>query len=413
MNNFFASVECAKNPSLCGKPVAVCGSIENRHGIILAKNYIAKSFGITTGEPVVKAKAKCRDLITVEANYDDYLDYSARARKIYDGITDRIEPMGIDEVWLDVTGSTRMFGDGEQIANMLRKRIKEELGVTISVGISFNKIFAKLGSDMKKPDAVTSIPRDSFRDMIWDLPACDMLGVGRALYPKMKSYGIYTIGQLARAYPPMIERNFGKMGLWLIEAANGRNTDPVLRCDFEPPMKSVGHGTTTYRDMQTPNEVKAVMISLCEEIGHKLIKYKKRACGVSIMVRDNKLCRKQYRTRLSFPTNSYTVISSEAFDLFTKKHIFDIPLRSVTVTAIDLCPESFPIQTDLFCDTEYIERKEKLDLVTDSIWQRFGTDKLKYCVLMGNRLTDVGGGIGFGKAGASNPFNFSSNTASR
>ena len=182
MNNFFASVECVKNPSLWGKPMAVCGSIEDRHGIILAKNYLAKSFGVTTGEPVVKAKYKCKNLITVEADYDSYIKYSSLARKIYDEYTDLVEPLGLDECWLDVTQSKKLFGDGEKIAGTLRERIKTELGLTISVGVSFNKSFAKLGSDMKKPDATTCIYNNDFKQKIWNLPASELFGVGSATY---------------------------------------------------------------------------------------------------------------------------------------------------------------------------------------------------------------------------------------
>ena len=256
MNNFYASVECMLDPKLRGKPVAVGGDVENRHGIILAKNYEAKQYGVQTAEALWQAKQKCPNLIIVPPHYEEYLKYSRLAHSIYAEYTDRIEPYGMDEVWMDITGSTRLFGDGEKVANELRRRIKFELGLTISVGVSFCKVFAKLGSDMKKPDAVTIIPQDSFREVIWDLPASDMLGVGRSTEKLLSSYGIRTIGQLANAYPDMLERKLGKNGMMLVAFANGLDRSRVAPQDYEPPMKSVGHGITTVQDLENNAERK-------------------------------------------------------------------------------------------------------------------------------------------------------------
>lgn len=255
MNNFYASVECMLNPKLKGHPVAVGGDVENRHGIILAKNYEAKKFGIQTGEALWQAKQKCRNLIIVPPHYEEYLKYSRLAHSIYEDYTDLIEPYGMDEVWLDITGSTKLFGNGEKVANELRERIKFELGLTISVGVSFCKVFAKLGSDMKKPDAVTVIPKDSFREVIWNLPASDLLGVGRSTDKFLSSYGIHTIGELANAYPDLIQRKLGKNGMMLLAFANGEDRSRVAPQDYEPPMKSVGHGITTVQDLENNAEV--------------------------------------------------------------------------------------------------------------------------------------------------------------
>ena len=397
MNNFFASVECAKNPSLADKPLAVCGSIENRHGIVLAKNMLAKAYGITTGETVYKAKAKCRNLVTVEADYDSYLRYSARARRIYEEYTDRVEALGIDECWLDVTGSRRLFGDGFTIACTLKERIKAELDVTISVGVSFNKTFAKLGSDMKKPDAVTCIPSDRFQSIVWKLPASDLFGVGPAVSAKLKSCGIYTIGQLAGAYEPMIRQKLGKNGTRLIEAAGGRDTDPVMPCDAHEEAKSFSHGTTPFRDMTTPEEVKTVMLALCEELGHRLLAGGKHACGIAVYARDSKLRSYQCQCQLRFPTDSYSVIAKEAFSLLMKKYPSLLPLRSVSVAAIDLCSGNVPYQTDMFSDTRLLERAERIDRTMDAINLRFGKGKIRYGVLFENELSDTSNGIGFGR----------------
>ena len=212
MNNFYASVECMLDMSLRGHPVAVGGDVENRHGIILAKNYEAKKYGVSTGEALWQARQKCRNLIIVPPHYEQYLKYSKLAREIYADYTDQIEPYGMDECWLDITGSVPLMGSGEEIANEIRERMKLELGLSISVGVSFNKIFAKLGSDMKKPDATTVIPKASFREKIWGLPASDMLGVGRATEKVLTSYGIHTIGELAETPPGLLKGRLGKCG---------------------------------------------------------------------------------------------------------------------------------------------------------------------------------------------------------
>lgn len=395
MNNFFASVECVKNPSLWGKPMAVCGSIEDRHGIILAKNYLAKAFGVTTGEPVVKAKYKCKNLITVEADYDSYIKYSSLARKIYDEYTDLVEPLGLDECWLDVTQSKKLFGDGEKIAGTLRERVKTELGLTISVGVSFNKSFAKLGSDMKKPDATTCIYNNDFKQKIWNLPASELFGVGSATYSKLKDCGIFTIGQLANAHPSMIKHKLGINGIKLIETANGRDLSPVISGNAVIEAKSISHGTTTARDMKNYDEVKSVIFALCEDIGHRLISCRQRAQGIAVYVRDCNLNHSQYQKKLVSPTDSYSIIAKEAFSLFLSKHNFSQPLRSVSVSAIYLCPENIPYQTTFFSDANNTERSELLDKTMDKINNRFGKDKIRYGLLFKNDLADLGKAVGF------------------
>jgi len=376
--------------------VAVCGSQEARHGIVLAKNYEAKRYGIETGEPVVKAKAKCRQLITVPPHYSEYLRYSARAKAIYESYTDLVEPMGCDECYLDVTGSTALFGDGETMAHAIKERIKEEMGVTVSVGVSFNKTFAKLGSDMKKPDAVTCLTKENFREKVFPLSVSDLCGIGRATASALAGYGIFTVGQLAAAYPPMLKHKLGVNGLRLIEMANGRDPSPVLPADAELPMKTVSHGITTYRDMMSPEEVWPVILSLCEEIGHKLLAYGKTAGGVSLQVRDNGLCTRQYQTRLSLPTDSYSVIAKEVYRLLLEKHAWERPLRSVSAGAIDLARRGTVCQIGFFDDVSSQKRAETLDHLADALNRRYGEGTLRYGVLLGNRLAEVGGGFGFG-----------------
>ena len=357
MNNFYASVECMLNPELKNKPVAVCGSVEERHGIVLAKNYAAKAFGVSTGEAIWQAKQKCQDLVIVEPHYEQYMKFSKLARGIYGRYTDQIEPYGMDECWLDVTGSGCM-GTGFEIADEIRRTVKFELGLTISAGVSFNKIFAKLGSDMKKPDAITCIEADSFREKIWCLPASDLLGVGRATEKVLSGYGIHTIGELAATSDDFLKCRLGKNGLAIKKYANGLDDSPVMRSDYVSPVKSIGHGITTMQDLENNAEVWCVMLELVQEIGTKLRTHKKKAGGI-------------------FPsaTMSFSRRSGSAGLAF--RH----PIRSVTVRAINLFEEDCPIQYDLFTDVKSLDRQERLDAAIEQIRFRFGKDAIKNGVL--------------------------------
>ena len=260
MNNFYASVECMLDPALKKYPIAVCGSVEERHGIVLAKNYKAKAFDVKTGDAVWQAKQKCKDLVVVPPHYEEYIKYSKLARSVYERYTDQVEPYGMDECWLDISGTESLFGSPEKVANEIRETMKFELGLTISVGVSFNKIFAKLGSDMKKPDAVTVIPKDTFKEKIWGLPAADLLGVGRATQRVLDSYCIRTIGDLANTDPEFLRRRLGKNGVVLWNYANGNDLSLVAKKDFVSPIKSVGHGITsiTYKLKWNGGDMKSV-----------------------------------------------------------------------------------------------------------------------------------------------------------
>lgn len=387
MNNFYASVECMLNPSLKGHPVAVGGDAENRHGIILAKNYEAKKYGIQTGEALWQAKEKCRDLIIVPPNYQEYLKYSRLAHAIYEEYTDLIEPYGMDEVFLDISSSSKSFCYGEQVAHALRQRIKSELGLTISVGVSFCKVFAKLGSDLKKPDAVTVIPRESFRELIWHLPASDMVGVGRATGKLLAGYGIRTIGDLAKAYPDLIRKKLGKNGMLLLAFANGEDRSRVAGQDFEPPMKSVGHGITTIQDLENNAEVWRIMLALTQDIGTKLRLYNKNAGGVAIFVRyvqEKQIIGKQWQCRLPMRTHSAAIIAKEAYGLFERSYNWEYPVRSVTVRAMNLCSQEEPEQIGFFMNPQEVDRRERLETVIEEIRDRFGKYSIQPAALCQN-----------------------------
>ena len=227
INNFFASVECVLNPNISTLPVAVGGDAIERHGIILAKNYVAKSFGVSTGDTINDAKMKCKNIVIVKPHYMEYQKYSTLAKNIYKKFTDKVETFGMDECWLDVTDSVKLFGSIEEVADKIRYKIKNELGLTISVGASFNKIFAKLGSDMKKPDATTVISRENYKNKVWPLPIEDLMGVGRNTKKILHKYFINTIGDLAKEDCKTLERLFGKNGITLYEYANGLYNDEL------------------------------------------------------------------------------------------------------------------------------------------------------------------------------------------
>ena len=366
MNNFYASVECMLNPELKQYPVAVCGSVEERHGIVLAKNYKAKAFNVATGDAVWQAKQKCPDLVVVPPHYEEYLKYSRLAKAIYCDYTNQVEPYGMDECWLDISGTKKLFGSPVDVANEIRERIKFELGLTISVGVSFNKIFAKLGSDFKKPDAVTVFEKETFREKIWGLPASDLLGVGRAT---TADYGF-------------IKRTLGKNGVSLWLYANGKDTSTVKDIKFVSPVKSIGHGITTVVDLSNEAEVWRVFLELTQDIGHKLRVHQKVAKGVAIYIRDNTLFSKQWQTQMQMVTQSPLILAQYAFQLFKKRYDWRNPIRSMTIQAINLFPQDMPEQIDLFCDYEKVEKQEKLDCCIEKLRERFGKRCIRNAVLL-------------------------------
>ncbi len=382
MNNFFATVECRGREDLVGKPVAVGGDAEARHGIILAKNYEAKSYGIRTGESILEARRKCPKLVILPPHYDEYVKVSRAARRIYSDYTDLIESFGIDECWIDVTDSEYLFGGGVKIADEIRERIKCELGVTVSIGVSFNKIFAKLGSDLKKPDATTLISRENFRTLVWSLPAEELLFVGRSTKRRLNTLGIFTIGELANAECDLLSRFLGKNGIMLQNFALGRDSAPVLQKDTFYAVKSVGNSTTTPRDLSTQREAEIVFAVLCESVAVRLRGEGKKCRTVSISVRSSDLswCSKQCRVE---PTYSEREIYRAAMELYGTLGNGKT-VRSLGVCGADLCPERDE-QISIF-DGETVGRArlEVLEKTTDSIRNRFG----KYAIRRGLMFED-------------------------
>ncbi len=382
MNCFYASVEMMLNPSLRGKPVAVCGNTEDRHGIVLAKSQKAKEAGVKTGMVNWEAKKCCPGLIVVPPQYDQYLKYSKLARAIYGRFTDLVEPYGMDECWLDVTESSYIGGDGMEIAEKIRRTIREELGLTVSIGVSFNKIFAKLGSDLKKPDAITEISEANFREKIWPLPASDLLFVGRATDAKISKYGIHTIGDLATTDPDFLRRLLGVNGVQLWRYASGTDDSLVMHKDFVSPLKSVGHGITCTADLLDDEEVWKAMLELSQDIGHRLRLHKLKATGVQISIRSNDLGFRQFQAPITLATQSPTVIAKKAHSIFRANYRWSMPVRAVTVRAINLIPQSTPDQIDLFTDMRQVERRDRLDDCVEEIRRRFGKRAVYQACLM-------------------------------
>ena len=371
-NKFYASVECLYRPEIRNKPVAVGGSTESRHGIILTKNEIASKYGLTVGEPLWKARQKCPDLVIVPPNYPLYLRFSRLCRKVYEDYSEFIEPFGLDECWLDVTGNLQ---SGEEIAEEIRQRIKTELGITVSVGVSFNKIFAKLGSDYKKPDAVTVISKENYKKIAWELPVSDLLFAGRSSTKKLNYYGIKTIGGLANTDVEFLKKILGKNGetLWLF--ANGLDSSRVRHKDETDPIKSIGNSTTTPRDLVDNEDVRTVMRVLCESVATRLREQGLKGNCVTIWVRDTGLNGFTRQRKMKLCTNVSTEIFDCAMQLFEKNYDWDEHIRSLGVSVSGFgfgeCE-----QFDLSGNIERLEKLEKIESTLDVLKRRFGN----YCV---------------------------------
>lgn len=372
LNNFFASVECRDLPELKKIPIAVCGNVEERKGVVLAKNELAKAFGITTGEPVWQAMQKCRTLKTVPPHFERYLYFSKEVQKIYARYTDLIEPFGIDECWLDVTGSERLFGTGEEIAHAIKDTVKRELGLTISVGVSFNKIFAKLGSDLKKPDAVSVITQENFKEKLWRLPVESIIGVGRATLSKLQRYGIYTIGDLAATNEDFLKRQLGVHGEQLKKAANGWDVSSVCGENTRREVKTVGNSTTCIKDLESDDEVWRVLLELSQSVGRRLRAENLSALGVQISIKRNDFKTMEFQAPFSEPVRTFLTLAQAGFALFQERYKWERRIRAVGIRAISLIPTGDYYQPNFFGDAQKSQRREKIEDAMDSLEKRYG-----------------------------------------
>ncbi len=380
LNSFFASVELLDHPELKTLPVAVCGDPKARQGIILAKNEPAKTFGVKTAETIWQAQKKCPDLILLPAHHQKYREYSKQVNAIFLRYTDLVEPFGIDESWLDVTGTLHLFHKtGKELADELRSVVKAELGLTLSVGVSFNKIFAKLGSDYKKPDATTVLAREHLKTMIWPLPVTDLLFVGRAAGAILKKYGIYTIGQLAATDRDALTLLLGKQGGLLADYAWGRDSSPVRPAGQHPPPKSIGNGLTFCRNLLGLGEIRIGLDLLADAVAPRLRRHQMKCSSLQVTIRDPGFKTIARQMPLSVPTYLSREISAAALSLLVKNWNCSSPIRMLTITAQHLIAEDDAVeQVSLFYSSqnEKREKLEHLEKTVDSIRNRYGSSAI-------------------------------------
>ena len=382
INSCYASIELLHHPELRGRPMAVGGDEAHRHGIILAKSIEAKRCGVTTGETLWQARKKCPDLVVVPPHHDLYRRFCRAVWEIYLRYTDQVEPFGMDEAWLDVTGSRALFGSGMDIAQRIRRQVREELGITVSVGVSFNKVFAKLGSDYRKPDAVTEITPENFRTLVWPLPAGDLLFVGRATARALGRYGIHTIGDVAGTDPAFLRDKLGKQGIALHRYANGEDDAPVSVWGRRPPPKSISNGTTPARDLTCDEDVRIVLYVLAESVARQL-RGEGYACQVvQVALKDRNFLQIERQERLTAPTDLAGELSRVGLELIARHHRWPDPIRSISLRACDLVPsEQAAWQLSLYEDGRAREKRARLEAAEDRILRRFGPGSLRRSIL--------------------------------
>lgn len=387
LNNFYASVECVKNPQLKGKCVAVCGSEDDRHGIVLAKSQPAKLLGVKTGDTIIEARRKCSNLIVVRPDFDTYYEYSEKVKSIYSRYTDLIEPFGMDECWLDVSSSEQLFGDGFNIAEEIRNSVRQETGLTISVGVSFNKVFAKLGSDMKKPDATTVISKENYKDKVWCLNANEMIFVGRRTFKTLQKYGIITIGDIACAQPDFLRKILGKNGFDLWIYANGLDFSPVSHIDSKPVPQSISRGITCMESLLSVYEAERVIAELSIKVSKNLRREHLLATGVQLAIKEDSLTVQQYSDNLEFPTRNAKEIYEIAQKLLYEKHIWKRNIRALTVRTYNLVKEENYQQLHIDFDIDAHEKICVVDNALNGIRKKLGNDKIfNGCRLYGTKM---------------------------
>lgn len=387
MNGFFASVELLSHPELRDRPMAVCGSPDKRHGIILAKNEPAKKAGVVTAETVWQALKKCPDLQFVPPHMSKYKHYSRLINEIYQRFTDMVEPFSIDESWLDVTASQSLFGSGREIADTIRETVKKELGLTLSAGVSFNKIFAKMGSEYKKPDATTLITRENYKDILWPLPARDMFFVGKATAQKLAAAGISTIGDIAVTSPDFLESMLGKQGRQLWGYTNGLDNSPVARTSEGEKIKSVGNGVTFTRNLITEDDIITAVTSLSDTVAGRLRRYGMKACGVKVDIKDPYFKVISRQKQLFSPTNLAGELAKNALDIIHSSWKSGSPIRMLTITGINLTDEFFDEQLSLFgVSSDDRQKGEQIERTMDEVRKKYGSSSIGFAAVLDNDI---------------------------
>jgi DNA polymerase-4 len=391
-NCFYASVEMLYHPEYGEKPLAVGGDPEKRHGIVFTANYPAKRQGVRTGMALWQARQCCPNLIFVPPRMYLYLRFSRMVRAIYQEYSEKVESFGLDECWIDLTDSCSLLGDrtrsienGRRIAQEISARVRREVGITVSIGVSWNKIYAKLGSDYKKPDAITVFDRDNYRKMIYPLPVSDLLYVGRQTNRKLAQYGIRTIGQLAETEPAYLRSWFGKIGLMLSAFARGEDRTPVNDVGVEAPIKSIGNSTTTPRDLVNDEDVRLVLYLLSESVSERLRQNHFEGQVVSVYVRDSELLGFHQQKKLPAQTNISGEIEAAAFSIFRQMYRWERPIRSIGISVGDLKPENQPRQLSLLVDEKFRERQMRADRMVTAIRSRYGYSAIQRGIMQEDR----------------------------
>lgn len=381
MNACYASIEAKLNPDLKGIPMAVAGNPANRHGIILAKSEKAKNMGVKTGEPIWQAMSKCPDLTIVPPHYEEYLRHSKMARALYYEYTNQVEPFGLDECYLDVTGSVHLLGSGEEIAEEIRKRMKEEIGISVSVGVSFCKIFAKLASDMKKPDATTVISEENFREKVWPLPVRDLVGIGPATERKLNKIGIFTLGDISQTPIKLMKNLLGINGVYLWQYCNGMDIRPVVDRDHKEAIKSIGNSSTTRRDLNSDEEVFNVLQELSFSVSRRLREAELEAMGVEVFVRNSELQSFNFSKKINMASQSSIILVREAMEIFKEKYRWAFPVRAVGIRAINLRSQGGGSQMDVFLNHEKFQKSEDVDTCLYKIRKKYGKNSITFAAL--------------------------------
>ena len=392
-NSFFASVEISLRPELKGLPVAVCGDPESRHGIVLAKSEEAKKFGIRTAETIWQAKRKCPGLVLVGTHFSEYQKYSRLVNEIYLRYTDLVEPFSIDESWLDVTGSRALFGGGREIADGIREAVRRETGITVSVGVSFNKIFAKLGSDYKKPDATTVISRENYREIVFPLPVDSLMFCGKHMAEALASIGIHTVGDLACGSRDALQRRFGKQGAALWDYANGLDSDPVHPFGETREAKSIGNSVTFRRDLSGEAELRRGTAAICDKVASRMRREHVKCWVVTIGIKDPNLRTITRQKTLPAPTHLASELCGAAMELMRSCWNLSAPVRMLAVSGSTLVPEDAPAEQLSFFSAGGAgngEKEERLETALDGIREKFGSGSVTTGALLKDDI-GVGG----------------------
>ena len=392
LNCFYASVELLSHPELREVPVAVAGDPASRHGIILAKNEPAKQCGVKTAETIWQAKKKCPNLVLLPAHHKLYREYSNKVNAIYDEYTDLAESFGIDESWLDVTNTLHLFGgDAKALANAIRQRVKRELGLTLSVGVSFNKVFAKLGSDYKKPDATTVISRENFRELLWPLPVDRMIFVGDSSKAALEKLRVRTIGDLARLDRELLEKKLGKQGAALSLYANGLDKSPVRSVYEERVVKSIGNSITFKRNLTGIEDIRLGVRAIADQVASRLRRHRVKCATVQVVIKDPDFRVISRQRPLKRPTHLSRDLYECALAIILDSWKITAPIRMLSITGANLVgdgEDTIQEQLSLFDPPgeREEEKQENLETALDKIRAKFGREAVSFGSVIHNDL---------------------------